>query len=438
MNFQDFGLDAGLLRAVSDMGFTEPTPVQEMSIPPALEGRDVLASAMTGSGKTAAFVLPLLQRLSKGGRKNGTRALVLTPTRELAVQVHEHLRDLGRHTQITSATVFGGVGQGPQEKALRKGVDVVVACPGRLLDLMGQGLARFDDLEVLVLDEADRMLDMGFLPDVRRILKTLPDQRQTFLFSATLPRPIVELSRSLLRNPARLDVERPSEPASGITQEVLPVPGKLKSALLVELFRRNEMGMALVFTRTKHRANRLAKQLEKANIPCERIHGNRSQKQRQKALSAFRDGRVQVLVATDVASRGIDIEDLPHVVNFDVPGQPDDYVHRVGRTARAQATGHALTFVAPEEKGQLAAIERALGRNIQRRRLSGFDYGAHPSERFEVPVQERLAKVRAERAKGRERARAKSEDKKPAQGSGKPKRSRSRNRRRRSKPARSN
>ncbi len=434
MSFQDFGLDAALLRAVADMGFTEPTPIQKMAVPPALEGRDVLASAMTGSGKTAAFVLPILQHLSTGGRSQGTRALVLTPTRELAVQVHEHFQDLGRHTPITSATVFGGVSQNPQERALRKGVDVVVACPGRLLDLMGQGLTKFDGLELLVLDEADRMLDMGFLPDVRRILKTLPDRRQTFLFSATLPRPIVELSRTLLRDPARLDVERPSEPAHGIIQEVMQVPGKLKSALLVELLKRKEVTMALVFTRTKHRANRLAKQLEKANIPCERIHGNRSQNQRQKALSAFRDGRVQVLVATDVASRGIDIEDLPHVVNFDVPGQPDDYVHRVGRTARAQATGHALTFVSPEERGQLAAIERALGNTIRRRQLTDFDYSAHPSERFEVPVQERLAKVRAERAKGRARAKAKG---KTQTAGAKGDRSQSRNRRRRSKAGQS-
>ena len=410
MSFDQLGLNAPLLRGVADLGFTEPTPIQRAAVPPALAGRDVIACAMTGSGKTAAFVLPLLQRLSSGPR-GVTRALVLTPTRELAAQVHASLRDLGRHARVRSAEVFGGVGQGPQARALRTGVEVVVATPGRLLDHMGQGNTRFDAIEVLVLDEADRMLDMGFLPDVRRILSALPRRRQTLLFSATLPPPVVALSRDFLHDAVRLDVERPAAPATGVTQTVMPVPQTAKPRLLLELLRGGQVETALVFTRTKHRANRLADFLDKHGVACERIHGNRSQGQRQAALAAFKAGRLQVLVATDVASRGIDVEALPHVVNFDVPGQPDDYIHRVGRTARAGATGHALTFAAPEEEAELRAIERAVGRKLERRRLDGFDYAAKPAERFEVPVGERIAAIRARKADERARARAKAERK---------------------------
>jgi len=406
MTFDDFKLDPALTRGVADLGFTEPTPIQRAALPPALAGRDVLACAMTGSGKTAAFVLPILQRLA-GRRERAVRALVLTPTRELAAQVHEHLEALGRHTAITSAAVFGGVKQAPQERALRAGVDVVVATPGRLLDLMQYSWARFDRLEVLVLDEADRMLDMGFLPDVRRILGRLPARRQTLLFSATLPRPIVTLSRDMLTDPTRIDVERPSAPATGVSQSVLPVPAELKPKLLLELLERGDIHTALVFTRTKHRANRLAKFLGDRGMACDRIHGNRSQPQRQAALSAFKDGRIRVLVATDIAARGIDVEALPHVVNFDVPGQPEDYIHRVGRTARARSTGTALTFVSPAEAGELAAIERAVGRPIERVRVDGFDYGSSPDGRFEVPIGERIAAIRAQKADERARSRAK-------------------------------
>jgi ATP-dependent RNA helicase RhlE len=411
MTFDNFQLDPALKRGVSDLGFTEPTPIQRSALPPALEGRDVLACAMTGSGKTAAFVLPILQRLHErreSRRDRAVRALVLTPTRELAAQVHEHLEALGRHTGVTSATVFGGVKPAPQERALRSGVDVVVATPGRLLDLMRNPWARFDRLEVLVLDEADRMLDMGFLPDVRRILGQLPQRRQTLLFSATLPRPIVTLSRDMLNDPVRIDVERPSAPATGVTQSVLPVPAELKPRLLLELLERGDIHTALVFTRTKHRANRLAKFLDGRGMSCDRIHGNRSQAQRQAALSAFKDGRIRVLVATDIAARGIDVEALPHVVNFDVPGQPEDYIHRVGRTARARSTGTALTFVAPQESKELAAIERAVGRSIERVRVTGFDYGADPGGRFEVPIGERIAEIRTRKAAERARAQAKS------------------------------
>jgi len=410
MSFRVFDLDAAIQRGIADLGFDEPTPIQQAALPPALAGRDVLACAMTGSGKTAAFVLPTLQRLG-ATRRGVTRALVLAPTRELAAQVEEHFASLGRHTPVRSAAVFGGVNPRPQERALRGGVEVIVATPGRLLDHMRSGHARFDDLEILVLDEADRMLDMGFLPDVRRILAALPRKRQTLLFSATLPKPIVTLSREILTDPVRLNVERKAAPATGVAQQVLPVPSRLKPMLLLEMLRRGEVETALVFTRTKHRANRLAEFLDKSGVACDRIHGNRSQRQREMALAAFKAGKLEVLVATDIASRGIDVEALPHVINFDVPGQPEDYIHRVGRTARASATGDALTFAAPEERQELAAIERAVGRSIPRRRVDGFDYDAKPAERFEIPVGERIAAIRARKAEERARARAKAERK---------------------------
>jgi ATP-dependent RNA helicase RhlE len=415
MNFTELHLDPALLRGVADLGFTAATPIQAKAIPPALQGHDVLACAMTGSGKTAAFVLPILQRLAARPGQGAVRALVLTPTRELAAQVHEHLATLGKHTRVTSTTVFGGVSPFPQERALRRGVDVVVATPGRLLDLMGQGVARFDHLEVLVLDEADRMLDMGFLPDVKRILAALPRQRQTMLFSATMPKPIVELSRAVLASPVRLDVERQAAPATGVTQHLMPVPEELKPTLLLELLRRGEVETALVFTRTKHRANRLADFLVASGVACDRIHGNRSQGQREAALAGFKNGKVKVLVATDIAARGIDVEALPHVVNFDVPNQPEDYIHRVGRTARARATGDAITFASPGESAELAAIERAVGARIPRRQLEGFDYRAKPAHRFEIPIQERIAAIRARKAEERARAKAKAERKAVAQ-----------------------
>jgi ATP-dependent RNA helicase RhlE len=372
LRFTDFQIDPAIMRGISDMGFEEPTPIQIAALPPALAGRDILASAMTGSGKTAAFVVPILQRLMSPKGRAGTRALVLTPTRELAAQVHEHLVALGRHGRVTATTVFGGVKPAAQIRALRSGVNVIVATPGRLLDHMQQPWFRIDQLEVLVLDEADRMLDMGFLPDIRRILARLPEHRQTMLFSATLPRPIVALSKDLLTQPVRLDIERRTAPATGVRQQVLAVPEQHKKELLLAMLQR-DVHTALVFTRTKHRANRLAKYLDRAGIPCDRIHGNRSQPQRESALAAFKAGRIRVLVATDVASRGIDVEALPHVINFDVPRQPEDYVHRVGRTARAGTTGDALTFVSPAEVGELRAIERTVGRPIDRRRIDGFE-----------------------------------------------------------------
>ncbi|HEX3580441.1 MAG TPA: DEAD/DEAH box helicase, partial [Thermoanaerobaculia bacterium] len=349
MPFSKFGLHPDLLRGIKELGFTRPTPIQIDAIPPAMEGKDLLAAAATGSGKTAAFVLPILHRLI--GKKRGTtRALIVTPTRELAAQIDEHLRDLAVHTPLSGAAVFGGVGMGPQEHAFRSGVDVLVATPGRLLDHFQHPYAKLASLEILVLDEADRMLDMGFLPDIRRVLQHLPSKRQTLFFSATMPPPIVQLSREMLKNPVMISIERNAEPAAGITQSVFPVSQDLKLTLLDALLSRGEFRSAIVFTRTKHRANRVYEQLERRRVSVARIHGNRSQLQRTEALTGFKNGRYRILVATDIAARGIDVEALSHVVNFDVPHVPEDYIHRVGRTARAEMTGDAITFVAPEEE----------------------------------------------------------------------------------------
>jgi ATP-dependent RNA helicase RhlE len=412
MSFSSFNLHPSLLRGISDLGFTVPTPIQRDGIPPAIEGRDVLACAMTGSGKTAAFALPILNRLL--GQKRGvTRALVLAPTRELAAQIVDHFNDLGRHAGIRAAAVYGGVGMQPQERAFRTGADIIVACPGRLLDHFQYPYARLSGLEVLVLDEADRMLDMGFLPDIRRVLKHLPPVSQTLFFSATLPPPIRELSRQMLKNPASLNVERPSAPATGVEQAVYPVRQDVKSSLLLELLRGQGIESAIVFTRTKHRANRLAQYLERHGVACDKVHGNRSQTQRTQALAGFKSGRFQVLVATDIAARGIDVEGLSHVINFDVPNVPEDYIHRVGRTARAGATGEALTFVSPEEMGELRAIERAVGKTLPRRTLEGFDYQPRQAERLEIPIAERLAAMRAQRSGERARAHAKAERNQP-------------------------
>ena len=408
MAFSSFGLHPDLLRGVKEVGFTRPTPIQADAIPPAVEGRDVLACAMTGSGKTAAFILPILHRLIAKPRGR-TRALVLTPTRELAAQIEQHLSELAVHTPLSGAAVFGGVAMGPQEHAFRTGVDVVIATPGRLLDHFKHDYARLDALEVLVLDEADRMLDMGFLPDIRKVLKHLPAKRQTMLFSATMPAPIMELARELQHKPAMINLELKAAPAVGITQAIYPVSEALKPALFLELIRRGELKDVIVFTRTKHRANRLAEVLERGGVSVARIHGNRSQAQRTLALDGFKRGQFQVLVATDIVARGIDVEELSHVVNFDVPNVPEDYIHRVGRTARADATGDAFTFVAPDEEPDLRAIERAVGRALPRITVSGFDYNQKTGERFEVPIGERIAAIRARRAEERKRAKEKAE-----------------------------
>ncbi len=403
MSFTELGLHPSLLRAVEDLGFVKPTPIQSSAIPAGLEGRDLLGCAETGNGKTAAFLLPILQRLI-GKPRGKTRALILAPTRELAAQIEEHLQWLAKHTPIKGAAVFGGVGMGPQVEAFRRGVDVIVATPGRLLDHFQHPYANLDGLEVLVLDEADRMLDMGFLPDIRKVLRHLPKERQTMLFSATMPAPIVELSREMLHDPARLNVERKAKAAAGISHGAYPVAQTLKSPLLLHLLQSHEMESVVVFTRTKHRANRLADYLEKHGISAARIHGNRSQAQRTAALGGFKKGEFRVLVATDIAARGIDVEALSHVVNFDVPHVPEDYIHRSGRTARAEATGDAFTFVSPDEEADFRQIEKALGMKINRLQAQGFDYNKVQEEQPERPLGERIAEIRARKAEERARA----------------------------------
>jgi ATP-dependent RNA helicase RhlE len=404
MSFTSFPLHADLLRGLDRLGFAVPTPIQKDAIPPAIAGRDVLACAMTGSGKTAAFLLPILQRLLDRPR-GVTRALVLAPTRELAAQIDEHRRDLARFTGVGGAAVFGGVAIGPQEQAFRRGADVLVATPGRLLDHFRHPYARLTGLEVLVLDEADRMLDMGFLPDIRRIMRALPTaRRQTLLFSATLPPEIAALARELLRDPVLINVERPAAPAVGVSHSAYPVAAELKLPLLLELLRQPAVRNMLVFTRTKHRANRLADGLVRHGVAAQRIHGNRSQAQRAQALAAFKAGACPVLVATDIAARGIDVTGLSHVVNFDVPAMADDYIHRVGRTARAEAVGDAVTLVSPPEEADFRSIERAVGRRIPRVTLPGFDYAARVTQRLEVPLAERIAAIRARRSQERARS----------------------------------
>ena len=395
-----------LIRGVADLGFVRPTPIQSEAIPQALSGRDLLACAATGSGKTAAFLLPILHQLVDRPRGT-TRALVLAPTRELALQIVGDFEGLARHTNLSAAAVHGGVGIGPQERAFRRGVDVIVATPGRLLDHFQYDYAALNGIEFLVLDEADRMLDMGFLPDIRRVLRHIPKPRQTLFFSATMPPPIEALTREILRTPAKIALQRRAAPAAGVTHSVYPVLASLKGQLLVELLKQEGMGETLVFTRTKHRADRLTKLLNRQGISAERIHGNRSQAQRTKALAGFKEGRFQVLVATDIAARGIDVEALGHVVNFDVPVVPEDYIHRVGRTARAEATGDAFTLMAPDEEADIRRIERTIGSKLPRARLDGFAYDAAPEAPLEVPRGERIAAIRARKASDRARRAAK-------------------------------
>ena len=368
--FDALGLSPELLRAVRELGFTTPTPVQAAAIPPALAGKDVLASAQTGTGKTAAFGIPLIERLKTLPRKK-TRALILAPTRELAAQIAAHLTALSKGTNLRIASIYGGVGFGAQFAAFARGTEIIVATPGRLMDLMGQGSARLDDVSLLVLDEADRMLDMGFLPAVKRIVAKIPAQRQTLLFSATIAPEVLKLTRELLNDPVRVETtpQSNSTTAEGITHTAYTVDQMQKTNLFVELLKDNTIYSALAFTRTKARANRLALALEKHNVSAERIHGDRSQAQRMRALADFKRGKLRVLVATDVAARGIDIADLGHVVNYDVPMVPEDYVHRVGRTARAEQTGDAITFVSHDEERLFRDIEKAVGRRIDRNKV---------------------------------------------------------------------
>jgi ATP-dependent RNA helicase RhlE len=385
MPFQSLGLDARILQAVQEAGYTEPTPIQSAAIPPIIAGHDLIGIAQTGTGKTAAFTLPILTRLTtQTGQRRCTRVLVIAPTRELVVQIEENVKAYAKHLPLTVATVFGGVGEQPQIRALRAGTDIVIACPGRLLDLMGQRCADFSRLQVLVLDEADRMLDMGFLPPIRRIVQQLPKPRQTLMFCATLSQEIEALTHEFQRAPKTVQIGRRADPAETVTQLVYEVPKPLKPALLLHLLRDPEMDMVLVFSRMKHGADRIARQLEQKGIRTATLHSNRSQHQRLKALKDFKSGAVRVLVATDIAARGIDVDGISHVVNFDFPMHPEDYVHRIGRTGRAHAVGDAISFVTPEDLTGLRALERFIGRGIVRKRADGFNYGpavaAQPSQ----------------------------------------------------------
>ncbi|WP_076409999.1 DEAD/DEAH box helicase [Shewanella sp. UCD-KL12] len=374
MSFTSLGLSAPILKAVANKGYDTPSPIQAQAIPAVLEGKDVMAAAQTGTGKTAGFTLPLLELLTRGNRAQAkkVRALVLTPTRELAAQVAESVDTYGKNLPLRSAVVFGGVGIGPQINKLGKGVDILVATPGRLLDLFNQRAVNFSQLEVLVLDEADRMLDMGFIHDIKKILKVLPAKRQNLMFSATFSDDIRKLAKGLVNNPVEISVTPRNATAKTVEQYIYPVDQKQKTAALIHLVKQNDWQQVLVFSRTKHGANRIAKNLEAKGLTAAAIHGNKSQGARTKALANFKSGEVRVLVATDIAARGIDIDQLPNVVNFDLPNVPEDYVHRIGRTGRAGSNGQAVSLVSNDESKLLRDIERLIKQNIPRKEVEGF------------------------------------------------------------------
>jgi len=396
VSFSSFNFHPRIADSIKRLGFDTPTPIQEQGIGPVLEGKDLMGLAETGTGKTAAFVLPLSQRLMDGPRGR-IRALVLAPTRELAQQTHEVLNIVGKDTKLRSVTIYGGVGYEPQIRKLKSGVEFVVACPGRLLDLVERGDADLRHVEVVVLDEADRMLDMGFLPDIRRILKLLPARRQTLLFTATMPRDIERLARDFMHKPVAVHVGQRG-PVGGITHELYPVAPHLKASLLVELLRRNETGPVLVFTRTKHAATRLAERLQRNGFRASCLQGDMSQSKRQAAMDAFRAGKIDILVATDIAARGIDVPDISHVVNYDMPDTVDAYTHRVGRTARASRTGNAINIATRDDIDVVNGVESLLNARLECLRVEGFDYDApmtrdaaprRPMERSGAPRRER-------------------------------------------------
>ena len=377
MPFRQLGLGDRIFQAIQEAGYTEPTPIQAAAIPLVLAGGDVIGIAQTGTGKTAAFTLPILARMAgmiNDGTPRRTRTLVLAPTRELVVQIEENIRAYGKHLPFRMATIFGGVGERPQIEALRSGVDIVVACPGRLLDLMDRRNGDFSGLQHLVLDEADRMLDMGFLPSIRRVIRKLPVKRQTLMFSATLSREIEGLTHEFQQHPKTVQIGRRSNPAETVAQFVYEVPGHLKPVLLTHLLQDPKMDSVLIFSRTKHGADKIARRLEQAGIKTGTLHSNRSQNQRLKALNEFKAGTVRVLVATDIAARGIDVDGISHVVNYDFPMHSEDYVHRIGRTGRANAVGDAISFVSQDDYGSLKSLERFIGRGIVRKKAEGFDY----------------------------------------------------------------
>jgi ATP-dependent RNA helicase RhlE len=378
VNFEQFPLDPRIAAGITHAGYTVPTPIQEQALPVALAGRDVLGLAQTGTGKTAAFVLPILQRLTKGPLQQ-VRALIVAPTRELADQINQTIVTLGKQTKVRSVTIYGGVNKGPQVAALRRGAEIVVACPGRLLDHIAEGKIDLSHVEVLVLDEADRMFDMGFLPDIRRIVSHLPVRRQTLFFSATMPDDIRVLANEMLRDPATVQIGLMA-PAETVAHAIYPVPDGLKKQLLLALLPELPGGRILVFTRTKHRARSLALDLQHRDYRVAALQGNMAQNRRQEAIAGFRSGKYDILVATDIAARGIDVADISHVVNYDMPDTVDAYTHRIGRTGRAERNGDAFTFVLPEDEPMVRDIEKVLGTPIERRRLAGFDYGSFVPE----------------------------------------------------------
>jgi ATP-dependent RNA helicase RhlE len=378
LSFEQFSFDPRIGAGIQAVGYVTPTPIQQQAIPAVLKGRDVLGIAQTGTGKTAAFMLPILHQLTQG-RLGRVRALIVAPTRELAEQIHQDAVDLGHKTRVRSTTVYGGVSRQNQVQALRRGAEIVVACPGRLLDLASDGSIDLSHVEVLVLDESDRMCDMGFLPDIRRILKLLPAQRQTLFFSATMPQEIRELADSILRNPVTVQVDAIA-PAKTVSHALYPVSQRLKKNLLLATLEQTATGRVLIFTRTKYRARNLARDLAKHRYRAAALQGNMSQNQRQHAIDGFRDGRYDILVATDIASRGIDVSEISHVINFDMPDTVDAYTHRIGRTGRAHKTGQAFTFMDQGDEPMVRAIEKLLGKPIERRRLPGFNYGNSAAE----------------------------------------------------------
>lgn len=431
MTFEKLGLSEELLRSVRDTGYTSPTPIQAQSIPAILEGNDIMAAAQTGTGKTAGFTLPLLQLLSKKPpvKNNRARALVLTPTRELAAQVQESVFTYGKHLQLRSAVVFGGVKINPQMMKLRRGVDVLVATPGRLLDLFQQRAINFNDIEILVLDEADRMLDMGFIHDIKKIMALLPKQRQTLMFSATFSPEIRQLAKGIINNPVEVDVAPRNSTVETISQKIHPVDKARKVELLSHLIRKDNWYQVLVFSRTKHGADKLVKRLSRDNIHAAAIHGNKSQSQRTKALDGFKKNKIQILVATDIAARGIDIDQLSHVVNFDLPNVPEDYVHRIGRTGRAGASGQAISLVSADEIKQLQDIERLIKRKIEREEIEAFEPVHNvPESVLKKPSRNKQRanpnKNKANKFKGKRNA---SGEKKPHSRYGKPKASGNKN-----------
>ncbi|TLD69418.1 DEAD/DEAH box helicase [Phragmitibacter flavus] len=392
MPFRSLGLDPRILQAIQEAGYTEPTPIQAAAIPQILTGQDLIGIAQTGTGKTAAFTLPILTHLASlqgQGRMRSTKALILAPTRELVAQIKDNIDAYAKHLPLRVAMIFGGVGERPQIQALRDGADIIIATPGRLIDLMGQRHGNFSNLECLVLDEADRMLDMGFLPSIKRIVKALPSRRQTLMFSATLSREIEALTHEFQQRPKTVQIGKRSNPAESVTQLVYEVPQHLKSPLLLHLLVDPSFNTVLVFAKMKHGADRIARYLDSYGVKTATLHSNRTQNQRLRALADFKSGAVRVLIATDIAARGIDVDGISHVINYDFPKAPEDYIHRIGRTGRAQAIGDAISFVTKEDHGSLKALERFINRGLIRKQAEGFDYTVSPGANHDVAQRER-------------------------------------------------